>query len=136
KALVVAELNVPAPPAREGEVWEPNTAPFSMTAIEKVVARVLTANALREDEAEAAAEVCQAQIPEPAPPGLPFGDTNWGDGNHRNLFTMVLNPKTDSLEMWQFNEDGSNPEKMDSDEWINGKKYEMVTDPGPIGGLV
>ena len=138
KASVVAQLNVPPPPPPKGVPVPPPTAPapFSMTDIEKAVARVLKAHNLRPDEAAAAAEVCQAQKPEPTPPGLPFGDTNWGGGDHHTLFTMVRNPKTDSLEMWQCNEDGSDPMKLDSDEWINGQPYEMATNPALIGGLV
>jgi hypothetical protein len=38
--------------------------------------------------------------------------------------------------MWQCNEDGSEPSKLNSDEWINGQQYEMATNPAMIGGLV
>jgi hypothetical protein len=49
---------------------------------------------------------------------------------------MVRNPKTGGLEMWQCNEDGSSPSKMKSEEWINGQRYEMATDPAMVVGLV
>ena len=49
---------------------------------------------------------------------------------------MVRNPKTGELEMWQCNEDGSSPAKLKTDEWINGKKYAITTDPNLVGGLV
>jgi hypothetical protein len=93
-------------------------------------------NGMAPDENQAAAQVCRAQQPPPGPPGMPFADSNWGGGDHQTLFTMVRNPKSGELEMWQCNEDGSSPSKMDSVKWINGKNYAMTTDPNLVGGLV
>jgi len=127
KGTVMAQFNVP------GKV---NPATVSMTEIEKLVAKALVGNGLEADEAAAGVRVCRAQKPAPAPPGLPFGDSNWGGGDHHVILAMVSNPETGALEMWRCNEDGSDPRKMDHAKWINGTKYEMVTNPDMVGGLV
>jgi hypothetical protein len=68
--------------------------------------------------------------------GLAVRRFQLGGGDHHILFSMVRNPKTGGLEMWQCNEDGSSPSKMKSEEWINGQRYEMATDPAMVVGLV
>lgn len=58
------------------------------------------------------------------PAGVVFADSNWGGdgderGNQQTVFAMVMNPQTNVLEMWQMNEDGSDPSMLD-DSWITG----------------
>jgi len=108
----------------------------NMTKLQADIVKAMKGNIPGLDEAQAKKDVYKAQKPEPAPPGLPFGDSNWGGGDHHILFTMVRNPKTGNLEMWQCNEDGSAPTMMDAAQWIDGQRYEMVTDPAMVGGLV
>jgi hypothetical protein len=112
-----------------------NPAPVPVTAIEKAIAKVLVDRDLRDDETSAAAEVCNAQKPGMLP-GLPFGDSNWGGGDHHILFSMVRNPSNGQLEMWQFNEDGTGARQMKTEDWITDQPWEMVTDPAAVGGLV
>lgn len=57
------------------------------------------------------------------PAGVVFADSNWdgaGDeGDHEQVFTMVANPRSGEIELWQMNEDGSGPRKL-GEEWISG----------------
>ena len=127
KAAVIANLNIPGKPVPTS---------VSMSTIEKTTAKILKLKDLRPDENAAAAEVYNAQKPPAEPLGLPFGDSNWGGGDHHVLFTMMRNPINGKLEMWKCNEDGSSPTKMDEASWINGKTWSLATDPALVGGLV
>jgi hypothetical protein len=124
KQAVMADLTgANAPPAA------------SMSDIEKAIVKALKPLGLYPDDAKAAIDVCKAQKPA-APIGLPFGDTNWGGGDHHILFTMIRNPVSGKMEMWRCNEDGSGAAKMKSKEWVDGQSWQMTTDPGVIGGFV
>jgi hypothetical protein len=68
------------------------------------------------------------------PTGLVFADTNWGDGNHRTVFSLVVNGFTGETELWQSNEDGSDPKPMDADKWIKGKTWQVSPKAAAIGG--
>ena len=70
------------------------------------------------------------------PPGVVIADTNWGDGDTQSMFSMVVNPVTDKVEMWQMGSDGSNPVKVDQDEWIKNTTWEVYDDPDQYGGVL
>lgn len=66
------------------------------------------------------------------PRGLVFADSNWGGGDHKTLFSMVVNPRTKEMEMWQMNEDGTGARKV-GDNWIS-TTWEVFADPTEYGG--
>ncbi|QDU41229.1 hypothetical protein Mal4_55940 [Maioricimonas rarisocia] len=70
------------------------------------------------------------------PMGAVIADTNWGDGDHLNLFSVVVNPLTDSVEMWVMNEDGTGSSKMDQDKWIKNTTWRVFDDPTEYGGVI
>jgi hypothetical protein len=88
-----------------------------------------------------AAAVLQELQPPQKPgehPGIVFADSNWEDSASDNevLFTMVVNPLTGELEMWQVNADGSDPRPMDQAEWVSGKFWATPKNPAQTGPLV
>jgi hypothetical protein len=112
------------------------TARATMPEIEKVLTDAL-------DEPEFKAKVNGSLRPSAGPPGIVFADSNWEDGASDNEihFTMVVNPLTDELEMWQVNADGSNPVPMDQAEWVKGKVDKQTVwaapkNPAQAGPLV
>lgn len=70
------------------------------------------------------------------PMGAVIADTNWGDGDHLNLFSVVVNPLTDSVEMWVMNEDGTGASTMDQDKWIKDTTWRVFDDPTEYGGVI
>ncbi|MEW4528408.1 hypothetical protein [Maioricimonas sp. JC845] len=70
------------------------------------------------------------------PMGAVIADTNWGNGDHLNLFSVVVNPLTDSVEMWVMNEDGTGASKMDQDKWIKNTTWRVFDDPTEYGGVI
>jgi hypothetical protein len=87
------------------------------------------------DEGKQKAAINKALVPPVAPKGVVFGDSNWGDGDHTTLLSMVVNPLTSEMQMWQMNEDGSDPLPKDPAKWISGA-WGMPTDPAQFGGVV
>ena len=77
----------------------------------------------------------EALAPPPAPLGVIFADSNWGDGDHTTAFSMVVNPLTNETEMWQMNEDGTSPSRMDQDVWVKSE-WGMMKDPDHMGAVV
>ncbi len=71
------------------------------------------------------------------PQGIVFADSNWGDGDHMTQFSMVVNPLSDppAIEMWQMNEDGSDPAPMGED-WIKGSNWRVYVDADTYGGAL
>ncbi len=53
------------------------------------------------------------------PGGLIFADSNWGNSEHRVKFAMVVNPIIGKPEVWQMNEDGSDPKPLDKTQYVN-----------------
>jgi hypothetical protein len=76
--------------------------------------------------------------PPPGPPGIVFADSNWEDSDTDNEvhFTMLVNPLTDELEMWQVNADGSDASRMDQAQWVSGKTWATPSNPAQTGPLV
>lgn len=102
-------------------------------------------DALKEEDAKALREqgVCarldaklDTSLVEPR--GLVFADPNWGSGDHMTVFTMVVDPLSDppTMEMWQMNEDGSAPVKMNQKEWIADGPWHVFADPEEYGGAM
>jgi hypothetical protein len=106
----------------------------SMAELEKAVATVLKSENIETDEAEAAKKVNQALRKSIEPPGIVFADTNWGGGDHHTVFSMVTNPITDVLELWQMAEDGSSPKKLDEKTWVTST-WKMPKSPDSFGGV-
>ena len=68
------------------------------------------------------------------PPGMVFADSNWGGGDHSRMFALVTNPMTGQTEMWEMNEDGSDPSVMDQDAWVR-TNWRIPKDPASFGGI-
>ena len=63
-----------------------------------------------------------------------FADSNWGSGAHRTMFSMVVNPLSNEVEMWQMNEDGSGMRPMDPKTWVECP-WDIKTEPKEFGGV-
>jgi DNA-binding NtrC family response regulator len=135
KSLNVSEENQKTilPKVREAVLKE-GVKSASMADLEKAVATVLKSENLETDEAEGAKKVNQALRKSIEPPGIVFADTNWGGGDHHTVFSMVTNPITDALEMWQMAEDGSSPKKLDEKKWVTAT-WKMPKSPDSFGGV-
>ena len=68
--------------------------------------------------------------------GIVIADMNWGDGDHMSLFSLVVNPLTDQVEVWQMNEDGSGPSPVDQSDWIGSSEWRVFTNTEAIGGVM
>jgi hypothetical protein len=90
--------------------------------------------ALQDRGIETTAKAVEQALNEPR--GLVIADTNWGDGQHVVQFSMVVNPLTDEIEMWQMNEDGTSPSKVDQKDWIKESEWRVFDDTGAIGGAM
>ena len=69
------------------------------------------------------------------PRGLVVADANWGDGDHRVLMTMFVNPRTNEMELWQVNEDGTGASRMNQDDWVRNSDWAVFNDPDEFGGM-
>jgi hypothetical protein len=70
------------------------------------------------------------------PRGLVVADTNWGSGDHMTLFSMVVNPRTGAMELWQMNEDGTGARKGDQDKWTKNSSWTVSNNPSEYGGNI
>jgi hypothetical protein len=84
---------------------------------------IMDASGLARDVVRGAAK------PPKGPKGMVFADSNWEDGDQEILFTMVVNPLTEKMEMWQVAADGSGARPMDSNKWVDKIVWEIATDP-------
>jgi hypothetical protein len=104
-----------------------------MSDIEKAVREALAAEGGASD-GEASQKILDALAREQGPAGLVFADSNWGGGNHRTMFSMVVNPLSGEMEMWQMNEDGSGMSPMNPKQWVECG-WNIKTDPKQYGGV-
>ncbi len=51
------------------------------------------------------------------------------------VFSMLVNPLSGNLEMWQMNGDGSSATPMDANKWITGKDRCMGHEVDKVGGV-
>jgi hypothetical protein len=51
-------------------------------------------------------------------------------------FSMVVNPLTDKVELWQMNEDGTNASPVKQDDWIKNSEWRVFSDTKAIGGAM
>jgi hypothetical protein len=51
-------------------------------------------------------------------------------------FSMVVNPLTDTVEMWQMNEDGTDAKLVNQDNWIKNSEWRVFTDLDKFGGAM
>jgi len=86
------------------------------------IAAAMTAEGM--DASGATQEAINGALREPA--GIIFADSNWGSDGHRVKYSMVVNPVTSKIEMWQMNEDGSEAHRMDESKWVT-KEWSIVT---------
>jgi hypothetical protein len=68
------------------------------------------------------------------PKGIMFADSNWGGGDHKTMFSMVVNPISGDMEFWRMNEDGTDACKMDQDTWATGR-WNVDSSPEMHGGV-
>ncbi len=105
----------------------------TMSDIEKAVREALDAEGVPTDGATSQTildGLTQAQ----GPVGIVFADSNWGGGKHRTMFSMVVNPLSGEMEMWQMNEDGTGMKKMDPKTWVECP-WDVKTEPKEFGGI-
>jgi len=105
----------------------------SMSDVEAAVRKALEQEGVKTDAATSQSildGMSQAQ----GPAGLVFADSNWGSGAHRTMFSMVVNPLSNEVEMWQMNEDGSGMRPMDPKTWVECP-WDIKTEPKEFGGV-
>ena len=68
------------------------------------------------------------------PPGLVFADTNWGDSDHRIMFTMLASPMGGPVKLYQVNHDGTGLSAMKEADWVDGKAWNMPDSVASCGG--
>jgi hypothetical protein len=68
------------------------------------------------------------------PPGMVIADSNWGGGDHHTMFSMVVNPLTGLMEMWQMNEDGTAAKPLNQDTHAK-TNWGVQTDAKQFGGV-
>lgn len=105
----------------------------SMSDVEAAVRKALEQEGVKTDAGTSQAildGVSRAQ----GPGGLVFADSNWGSGAHRTMFSMIVNPLTNEMEMWQMNEDGTGMRVMDPKTWVECP-WDIKTDPKQFGGV-
>jgi len=72
----------------------------------------------------------------PMHPGA-FADTNWGDGDERVFFGMVINPRTGDPQVWNMSSSGKITGKLSEKEWIKDAGYwDVMSDPDEYGGVL
>lgn len=107
--------------------------PASTAELEAAVSKAMEAEGIAADGAMSEKildEISKAHGPD----GLVFADSNWADGPHRVLYSMVVNPLSGELEMWRMNEDGSGMHKMDPKTWVESG-WDIKNDPAQYGGV-
>jgi hypothetical protein len=70
------------------------------------------------------------------PPGVVICDFNWGAGDDRKLGTLLVNPRTGAIELFQVNQDGSGVTQIDSKKWIADTDWQVYSNPDEWGGIV
>ncbi len=66
-----------------------------------------------------------------------FADTNWGDGDSRKLFGMVVNPRTGETQVWNMDTKGKVTSRLDETKWIKDcGNWEVMSDPDEYGGVL